>query len=431
MTLSAADIIEGRYRLERLLGTGGMAEVWLAEDLRLGRWVAVKALHSALTEAIDPEAVAAFEREARVVARLQHPNIVAVYDAGEFAGRRYIVTEYVHGYTLRQLIATQGRLTEREVVRLGRQVASALAYAHAQGVVHGDVKPENILLNEQGVAKLADFGVAETLGRTLSPAMANDILGTIAYLAPEVIQGERPSPAADQYALALTLYEAAAGRLPWSGVSPAAVAGQRLAAPAPPLRRFAPGASAALEAVLARGLAIEPAARFPGMETFGAALAGVNPPAAAGSAPPSVPPGRPPRLRGHPTARVPRGSASPHRGRSGPAWYTVLAVTGVVLFAIGLGVLGAALITGDERPSGPTPVPTPVPTSVPEPTATPTPRPEPTATPTREPSPVPSPSPAPSPSPTRTPATGTPPPTSTPTGPAGTVTPVATPTPTP
>jgi len=261
--------------------------------------------------------------------------------------------------------------------------------------------------------------------------MANDLLGTIAYLAPEVIQGERPSPAADQYALALTLYEAAAGRLPWSGPSPAAVAGQRLAAPAPPLRRFAPGASAVLEAVLTRGLAIEPAARFPGLEAFGAALAGVNPPAAAGGAPPSAPPGRPPRLRGHPTARVPRGSASPRRGRSGPAWYTVLAVTGVVLFAIGLGVLGAALITGDERPSRPTPVPTPVPTSVPEPTATPTPRPEPTATPTQQPSPSPSPSPAPSPTPAQTPPSGTPTTAGSPTSPAGTPTAAATPSPTP
>jgi serine/threonine protein kinase len=407
-----------------------MAEVWLAEDLRLGRWVAVKALHAALTEAIDPEAVAAFEREARVVARLQHPNIVAVYDAGEFAGRRYIVTEYVHGYTLRQLIATQGRLTEREVVRLGRQVASALAYAHEQGIIHGDVKPENILVNEHGVAKLADFGVAETLGRTLSPAMANDILGTIAYLAPEVIQGESPSPASDQYALALTLYEAAAGRLPWAGATPAAVAGQRLAAPAPPLRRFAPGASAALEAVLARALAIDPAARYPGLEAFGAALAGVAPPAAA-AAPVAAPPGRPPELRRHTTARIRRPTGPPPRKRSGPAWYTLLAVLGVVLFAIGLGVLGAALLTGGGNSQAPTPVPTPVPTSVPEPTATPTPRTEPTATPTQQPSPSPSPSPTRPPSPTRTPATGTPASTVSPTAPAGTATPPATPSPTP
>uniref|UniRef100_UPI002ADD51CA serine/threonine-protein kinase n=1 Tax=Tepidiforma sp. TaxID=2682230 RepID=UPI002ADD51CA len=217
-----------------------MAEVWLAEDLRLERWVALKALHTSLTEGFDPEAVAAFEREARVVARLQHPNIVSVFDAGEFAGRRYIVTEYVHGYTLRQLIETNGRLPEAEVLRLGRQVAAALSYAHRQGIIHGDVKPENILVNETGVAKLTDFGVAETLTRTLAPAQAADLLGTIAYLAPEVIQGEPPSPATDQYALALTLFEAAAGRLPWTGVSPAAVAGQRLARPAPPLRAFAP-----------------------------------------------------------------------------------------------------------------------------------------------------------------------------------------------
>nr|WP_297805987.1 serine/threonine-protein kinase [Tepidiforma sp.] len=421
-------MVDGRYRLERLLGTGGMAEVWLAEDLRLGRWVALKALHASLTEAIDPEAVAAFEREARVVARLQHPSIVAVYDAGEHEGQRYIVTEYVHGYTLRQLIATQGRLTEQEALRLGRQVAAALAYAHEQGIVHGDVKPENILVNEHGAAKLADFGVAETLGRTLSPAMANDLLGTIAYLAPEVIQGSPPSPASDQYALALTLYEAAAGRLPWAGSSPAAVAGQRLAAPAPPLRRFAPGASAAFEAVLARGLSVEPSARYPDLHAFGAALGSI-PAGPAASAPIAAPPGRPPELRRHTTARVPRAPAPPARRRgSGAGWFTVVAVVGVLMFAAGAGVLLAALLTDGGR-SGQPPAPTPVPTSAPEPTPTPAPSPVPSPSPT--PTEVPSPTPSPSPSPTA--ATPTPagtqmppmPATATPPG----ATPVATPTP--
>ncbi|MES4792278.1 MAG: hypothetical protein C4321_04200, partial [Chloroflexota bacterium] len=319
--------MDGRYRLERLLGTGGMAEVWLAEDLRLERWVA------SLTAAIDPEAVAAFEREARVVARLQHPNIVAVYDAGEHEGRRYIVTEYIHGYTLRQLITAHGRLTEREVVRLGRQIADALAYAHGLGVIHADVKPENILVNEHGVAKLADFGVAEALGRTLSPAMANDLLGTIAYLA----------PASDQYALALTLYEAAAGRLPWVGASPAVVAVQRLAAPPPSLRRFAPGSSPQLEAALGRALALEPPDRFPDLRAFSRALANI-PQGQSPTAPIAAPPGRPPQLRRHTTARVPRAGAHAPR-RSAERWFTGLAIVGVILFAVGAGVLLAAIVS--------------------------------------------------------------------------------------
>ncbi|WP_369294022.1 serine/threonine-protein kinase [Tepidiforma sp.] len=411
-----------------------MAEVWLAEDLRLERWVALKALHASLTAAIDPEAVAAFEREARVVARLQHPNIVAVHDAGEHEGRRYIVTEYVHGYTLRQLIATHGRLTEREVVRLGRQIADALAYAHGLGVIHADVKPENILVNEHGVAKLADFGVAETLGRTLSPAMANDLLGTIAYLAPEVIQGSTPSPASDQYALALTLYEAAAGRLPWSGASPAVVAGQRLAAPPPSLRRFAPGSSSQLEAVLGRALALEPSDRFPDLRAFSRALANI-PLGQTPTAPITAPPGRPPQLRRQTTARVPRARAHAPRRSTATGWFTALAIVGVLLFAVGAAVLLAAIVSEGGGSGSPTPVPTPVPTSAPEPTAVPTavpsPSPTPQPTPGQSPSPAVSPtprvSPTPSPpgtaSPSPTPTPGTPQPTATAPGPVPTATP--------
>jgi serine/threonine-protein kinase len=261
--------------------------------------------------------------------------------------------------------------------------------------------------------------------------MANDILGTIAYLAPEVIQGETPSPASDQYALALTLYEAAAGRLPWSGTTPAAVAGQRLAAPAPPLRRFAPGASPAFEAVLDRALALDPGARFPGLEAFEAALARVVPSPAVPAAPRAAPPGRLPERRRQPTARVPRSSVSPPRRRSGPAWYSLLAVVGIVLFAIGLGVLGAALISGGDGSATPTPPPTPVPTSVPEPIVTPTPTTVPAETPAPQPSPSPSPSPANWPTPTQTASAGTPTATATPTSPAATPTPAASPSPTP
>ncbi|MBK7330618.1 MAG: serine/threonine protein kinase [Dehalococcoidia bacterium] len=180
--MNASDVIDGRYRLERLLGTGGMAEVWLAEDQRLRRWVAVKVLHEQFS-GTGSELVAAFEREATVIARMQHQNIVGVYDAGSHDGRRYIVMEYVHGYSLRQLLETQGRMTEAEAIRYGVQIASALHYAHGQGVVHCDIKPENVLINEAGVAKVADFGVAETLTRTMAPGQAQDLLGTIAYLA--------------------------------------------------------------------------------------------------------------------------------------------------------------------------------------------------------------------------------------------------------
>ena len=169
-------------------------------------------------------------------------------------------------------LETQGRLTEAEAIRYGAQIASALQYAHEKDVVHCDIKPENVLINENGVAKVADFGVAETLTRTMTPRQAADLLGTVAYLAPEVIEGAAPSPASDIYSLSLTVFEAIAGRLPFGGTSAGATIGQRLAAPAPALRTFSRGASAEMESVLARGLSLTPADRFATAGAFGQAL---------------------------------------------------------------------------------------------------------------------------------------------------------------
>ncbi len=412
-----------------------MAEVWLAEDQRLGRWVAVKFLRESFSAESDAGAVAAFDREARVIARLQHPNIVAVFDAGIHEGRRFIVMEYVHGYTLRELLETQGRMTEAEAIRYGVQVAAALQYAHEQGVVHCDIKPENIIINETGVAKVTDFGVAETINRTLAPGQAQDLLGTIAYLAPEVIQGAPPGPSADVYALGLTIYEMVAGRLPFTGTSAAAIAGQRLAVPAPLLRTHARGASAELEGVLARALALSPEDRFPSAAAFGAALRRV-PLAPAPAAPVVAPPGRPPQLRRRePTARVRRGAV--RQDAAGITGATILVVIGIILVAIGVGAAAAIFLANRDEAGAPAPTPTP--TTAP-PTATPTRQLEPTATPTVRPSPSPSPtrSPSPAPSPTRTPtptqaaATPTPPQvTTTPVTPGPTTPPTIGPTSTP
>jgi eukaryotic-like serine/threonine-protein kinase len=436
--LNASDIIDGRYRLERLLGTGGMAEVWLAEDQRLGRWVAVKALREAFDETLDAETIAAFEREATVIARLQHQNIVAVHDAGSHEGRRYIVMEYVHGYSLRQLLETQGRLTEAEAIRYGTQVASALQYAHGLDVIHCDIKPENILINENGVAKVADFGVAETLTRTMTPRQAADLLGTVAYLAPEVIEGASPSPASDIYSLGLTVFEAIAGRLPFSGSTAGASIGQRLATPAPALRTFSRGASPEMESVLAKALSLSPRDRYANAGAFGQALRRVPLHEGAPVAPVVAPPGRPPQLHGHNTARVRRGAVAPPP--AGVSAGTILLAVGVLLAALGLGVVAALIIansdddggggTGTPTPTvtvdattaptqGPTqtrpPGTTPSPTAAPSPTATP-----PQATPTSQ-------------GPTRTPTRTAPAPTAQPTAPAATATvqPTAAATPTP
>ena len=438
---SPSTLIDGRYRLERLLGTGGMSEVWLAEDQRLGRWVAVKVLRSSLG---DDDLVSGLEREARIVARLQHPNIVGVLDAGRHEGRYFIVMEYVHGQSIRDILDAQGRLTEREAVRYGLQVAAALQYAHDQDVVHCDVKPENILIDQNGVAKIADFGIADTLTRTLSPSEARDILGTIAYLAPEVIQGAQADARSDVYSLGLTLYETVAGRLPFAGSSPAAVAGQRLAAAAPPLRTFALAATPEFEAVLARAIAPFPLDRYQSAAEFAQALRTLPAPKSGAGVPVVAPPGRaprrpvdaPPPRRRQPTARVRRGSAlemGKSRQRSSGA--AVGAAIAAVLLALGAGAIAAAIIITRNGDSNVVVLPSPSPvavTSTPArtPTATPTGQPSPTPTSTATPTPTPTPTPtrAPSATPTATPASRTPTPAASP-SPGATSTPTRTPTP--
>jgi serine/threonine protein kinase len=421
--VNAADVIDGRYRLERLLGTGGMSEVWLAEDERLGRQVAVKIIRDT-----GEDLGGTIEREARLVARLQHPNIVSVFDAGQQDGNQYLVAEYIEGSSLRDVLQARGRLTEAEAVRYGIQVARALQYAHSQGIVHCDVKPENILISSQGIAKVTDFGVADMVTRTVTPAEARDILGTIAYLAPEVIQGAPADARSDIYSLGLTIYELVAGRLPFTGASAAAIAGQRLGTPVAPLRTFAADASRGLEVVLARAVALSPADRYQTAAEFEAVLRAAPPPVrpvtrpAAAAAPP----------RRHDTARVGVGRGGPRRADSQSAGpFLAIAAVIVVGVAVGVGV-AIALNRGGGNGGQPTPVPSLV---LPTPQATPTA----TVTPTATPTPSPSASPSVSPSPTPTNRTPTPSPTlsgtATATPPAtrttvpGTVTPAPTPTP--
>ena len=426
--MNPSDVIDGRYRLERLLGTGGMSEVWLAEDERLGRQVAVKIIRDT-----GEDLGGTIEREARLVARLQHPNIVSVFDAGQQDGNHYLVAEYIEGSSLRDALQARGRLTEAEAVRYGIQVARALQYAHSQGIVHCDVKPENILISSQGIAKVTDFGVADVVTRTVTPGEARDILGTIAYLAPEVIQGAPADARSDIYSLGLTVYELVAGRLPFTGASAAAIAGQRLGTPAAPLRTFAADASRGLEAALARALALSPADRYQTAGEFEAVLRAVPPPTAV-PAPPVRPVTRPAtataRPRRHDTARV--GAMRAPRQSDSPSAGLIFAIVAVVVIGVAAGVVGAiALNRGGSTGGVPTPVPSLVlPTRQATPTATVTP----TATPTPQPSASPSVSPTPTPAnrtptPSPSPGTATASPTATKTALLGTILPTASPTP--
>ena len=206
--MSAATRIDGRYELVRPLGHGAMATVDLTHDLELDRPVALKRLAENLAR--DDDLRRRFVREARLAARLSHPNVVRVFDVGEDDGRPFIAMEYVEGETLAELLARRGRLPPAEVARLGVQVCAALAAAHAAGLVHRDVKPQNLILGRDGVLRLGDFGIAVGHEGT-QLTLAGTILGTAGYLAPEQARGEQVTAAADIYAVGAVLYELLTG----------------------------------------------------------------------------------------------------------------------------------------------------------------------------------------------------------------------------
>jgi eukaryotic-like serine/threonine-protein kinase len=254
------DVLSGRYRVTRLLGRGGMSAVWLARDDVLDRDVAVKMLHIRRLE--SAEAVERFEREARTLASLTHPGIVTVIDRGDDQGRPFIVFEYVRGRDLRERIADAGRLSLDEVLAIGAQVADALAYAHARGVIHRDVKPHNILLTPDGQPKLTDFGIARVLEQP-GLTMEGRVLGTGDYLSPEQAAGEAIDARADCYALGVVLYLALSGELPYHSDSYVETARQHAHAPIPRVRDLRPEVPERLDEIVHRTLAKRPDDRYP------------------------------------------------------------------------------------------------------------------------------------------------------------------------
>jgi eukaryotic-like serine/threonine-protein kinase len=268
----AATFAGGRYRVERTLGRGGMATVFLAEDLELARPVAVKVLDGGLDG--DGDLGERFRREARTAASLQHPNVVSVYDAGEEDGRLYIVMECVAGEGLDALLAREGRLDPAHALRLADQASAGLGYAHAAGVVHRDVKPANLLLREDGVLKVTDFGIARATGDEVTKlTQAGTILGTAAYLAPEQARGEPAEAPADVFALGVVLYEALTGRVPWpvEGITSLAELGQTRP---PAVGELADGVPPHVEAAVEPALASDPADRPPDAEALRRELGG-------------------------------------------------------------------------------------------------------------------------------------------------------------
>jgi serine/threonine protein kinase len=256
------EVVAGRYELEELVGTGGMSSVYRAHDRVLDRRVAIKLLHERFTR--DDDYLERFRREARAAAQLSHPNIVTVIDRGEERGRPFIVFEFIDGETLKHVVERRAPLPVGDAVAIALQVAEALAFAHARGVIHRDVKPQNVLLAD-GRAKVTDFGIARLLDVDVAVTQTGTVLGTSDYMAPEQAMGERSSTRSDVYSLGAVLYELLTGDVLFSGESFVAVALKHTSEPPPSILERRPDCPVRLAAAVDRCLAKDPEDRFASM----------------------------------------------------------------------------------------------------------------------------------------------------------------------
>ena len=324
------ELIADRYELEELVGTGGMSSVYRAHDTLLERDVALKVLHEQYTDEVDY--VERFRREARSVAQLSHPNIVTVIDRGEQDGRQFIVFEYVDGENLKSLVEREGPLSEREAITLALQIARALGFAHEHGLVHRDVKPQNVLLNGDGQAKVTDFGIARSLDVHGGLTQTGTVMGTSDYIPPEQARGQHVDAQGDIYSLGAVLYELLTGEVPFPGDNFVAVALRHINEPPPSLRERRPELSPRLDAAVRRAMAKDPRDRFGSMDELchelAACLEGET--GASGAQTMVVAPRRRPRRRRQ------RVSSSPRERPS--VWPLIVFLAGIAILA---GVLAA------------------------------------------------------------------------------------------
>jgi eukaryotic-like serine/threonine-protein kinase len=260
-------VVDERYRLERKIGSGGMADVWLAEDTELDRDVAIKILHDRFAQ--DKEFVQRFQREAQSAAGLQHPNVVGIFDRGSFLDTYFIAMEYVDGPSLKDLV--KGGMPLQDAIDFTRQILNAARFAHRKGIVHRDLKPQNVLIDDEGRARVADFGIARA-GENSDITATGSVMGTAQYISPEQAQGKPTTPRSDIYSIGVILYEALTGRVPFEGESAVAVALKQVSeAPRRP-SAINPNVPPALDAVVMRALAKDPDARFKDADAFLKAL---------------------------------------------------------------------------------------------------------------------------------------------------------------
>ena len=262
-------VLSDRYRLEAKLGSGGMSTVYLARDEVLDRPVAVKLMHREMTE--QPDQLERFNQEARAVAKLSNPNVVAVIDAGEDNGRPYIVLEYVQGETLKQRISRVGALDATEALAYALEVAQGLAVAHEREMVHRDVKPQNVLIDSTGRAKLTDFGISRQL-KEEGVTATGKVIGTTDYVAPEQAMGKDIDPRSDIYSLGIVLYEMLTGDVPFEAENQIGVAMQHVNVPLPDVQVLRPDISAASARVVEKSTEKDPEDRYATIEDMGADL---------------------------------------------------------------------------------------------------------------------------------------------------------------
>ena len=357
MSLQPGDVIADRYELGRQLGAGGMARVYVAHDRLLDREVAVKVLSEPY--ASDPQFVERFRREASAAAGLNHPNIVAVYDRGQVDGAYYIVMEYLPGPDLKQVIRRRGPLPAGDAIDNALQILSALGAAHRRDVIHRDVKPQNVMVSEEGHLKVTDFGIARA-GAQREMTEAGSVIGTAQYLSPEQARGDEVTAASDCYAVGIVLYEMLTGKVPFDAERPVAVAMKQITEPPTPPRELVPGIPPTLEAVVLRSLAKRPSERYRTAEEFSRALLDARGEiegttgSTRGMPGVATMPTEATSVMGQPTAatRVQRAGGAPPPSEDPPRrrrrWPWVVAAL-VVLIAIA-GVAYAVMSGGDDTP---------------------------------------------------------------------------------
>jgi eukaryotic-like serine/threonine-protein kinase len=334
--VTVGQLIADRYELKHVVGTGGMSSVYCAHDTLLERDVALKILHEHYSE--DDDYVERFRREARAAAQLSHPGIVTVIDRGEEEGRQFIVFEFVDGETLKDLVERGGPMPVRRALELGLEIGRALAFAHQQGLVHRDVKPQNVLLNGDGRAQVTDFGIARTLD-AVGHTETGTVLGTSHYIAPEQARGERVDAQTDVYSFGVVLYELLAGEVPYAGDNFLTVAMRHVNEPVPSLLERRTDCPLRLAALVERCMAKEPAGRPASMDEvvaeLQACLAELD----------GRPDGEATMIVRKPVVKAPR----PRRERSGSRRTPLLLVLVGLVF---LGAVAVGFVLLDDDPGG-------------------------------------------------------------------------------